>query len=154
MISLKYSHLLSDPSPVSIQGNKSTKEYPFLCALEGNNDAQKLTSNMLPAPPWVREDTQASMQDTSRLTVELKRKETGNNWVIDSKWAWTIIEPHLPEKRRAWMSSTAAGCFSVNTSPHQLCWGLWEMWTATSYTKCSQMARLIHTTGRNLGLPF
>ena len=79
MISLKYSHLLSDPSPVSIQGNKSTKEYPFLCALEGNNDAQKLTSNMLPAPPWVREDTQASMQDTSRLTVELKRKETGSN---------------------------------------------------------------------------
>ena len=90
MISLKYSHLLSDPSPVSIRGNKSTKEHPFLCALEGNNDAQKLTSNMLPAPPWVREDTQASMQDTSRLTVELKRKETGSNWQqVGLNYHWT-----------------------------------------------------------------
>ena len=92
MISLKYSHLLSDPSPVSIQGKKSTKRaqkntcsYVLL-----NNDAQKLTSNMLPAPPWVREDTQASMQDTSRLTVELKRKETGSNWQqVGLNYHWT-----------------------------------------------------------------
>ena len=103
MISLKYSYLLSDSSPVSIQGN---------------NDAQKLTSSMLPAPPWVREDTQASMQDTSRLTVELKRKET-DNWVIDSKWTWTINEPHLPEKRRVWMLCKVIHCSRMLFSKYQ-----------------------------------
>lgn len=40
-----------------------------------DKDVKKLTSSLLPTPPWVRVDTQASMQDTSRLTVELKSKE-------------------------------------------------------------------------------
>ena len=29
---------------------------------------------------------------------------------------------------------------SANTRPHQLRWGDREMWTAISYTECSQMA--------------
>jgi len=33
-----------------------------------DKDVKKLTSSLLPAPAWVRADTQASMQDTS-LTV-------------------------------------------------------------------------------------
>ena len=40
-----------------------------------DKDVKKLISSLLPAPPWVRADTQASMHDTSRLTVELKSKE-------------------------------------------------------------------------------
>ena len=30
--------------------------------------------------------------------------------------------------------------FLANTSPHQLCWGDWEMGTAISCTKSSQVA--------------
>ena len=35
-----------------------------------------------------------------------------------------------------------AGCTSVNTRPHQLCWGDREMGTAISCTECSQVAGL------------
>ena len=38
---------------------------------------------------------------------------------------------------------------SANTSPHQLRWGDWEMVTAISCSKCSQMAGLIYTTSGN-----
>ena len=36
-----------------------------------------------------------------------------------------------------------AGRVSANTRPHQLRWGGWEMGTAISCTKCSQVAGLI-----------
>ena len=40
------------------------------------------------------------------------------------------------------------GRISANTRPHQLCWGDREMETATSCTKCSQVAGLIKKVGR------
>ena len=48
-------------------------------------------------------------------------------------------------------SSQAAHCISANTRLHQLLWGDWEMGTAISCTKCSQVAGLIHTEG--IGTP-
>ena len=42
-----------------------------------------------------------------------------------------------------------AGRVSANTRPRQLCWGDWEIGTAISCTKCSQMADLIQMVGRN-----
>ena len=41
------------------------------------------------------------------------------------------------------------GRVSANTRPHQLHWGDWEMGTAISYTKCSQVAGLIQKIGRS-----
>ena len=42
-----------------------------------------------------------------------------------------------------------AGRVLANTRPHQLCWGDWDMGTAISCTKCSQMAGLIQKVGRS-----
>ena len=36
---------------------------------------------------------------------------------------------------------------STNTRLHQLCWSDWEMGTAISLTKCSQVADLIQKAG-------
>ena len=38
----------------------------------------------------------------------------------------------------------------ANTRPHQLCWGDWEIGTATSCTECSQVAGLIHMTCKHI----
>ena len=74
-----------DPSFNALPTRLSPSHYEFaqvaisllihdLLLYKGTNDVKKLTSSVLPAPPWVRADTQASMHDTSRLTVELNRK--------------------------------------------------------------------------------
>ena len=47
-------------------------------------------------------------------------------------------------------SPTVLGHVLVNTRPHQLCWGDRKMGTTISCTKCSQVAGLIHTVGRNI----
>ena len=50
------------------------------------------------------------------------------------------------------LNSKCAGQISANTRPHHLHWGDWEMGTATciSFTKCSQVAGLVHTVGTSM----
>ena len=56
----------------------------------------------------------------------------------------------LKEDRLLYKVTHCAGQVLANTTPHQLHWGDWEMGTAISCAKCSQVAGVIRTVGGNI----